>query len=117
MLYGLLASVQASAARTAETAALGLGAGIALLIGLGFWTLAGWLFLISVTTTLNAAVVIASLYTGLGLLIFGILSARARKRRNSAALRETAAAAPAANLGSIAQAFMGGYAAGSATRP
>lgn len=118
MLAGLIANIQITASRTAHTAVLGAGGVLALLIGLGFWTLAGWLYLTTVTTALNAAMIVGGIYTGLGLIVFAIMSFRSRHYRRLKLERARLAAAhtPGAEIGSIATAFMGGFSAGSKAR-
>lgn len=118
MLAALITNLQLTATRTAHTAVLGAGGCVALLIGLGFWTLAGWLFLSSVTTSLNAAIIIGAIYTGLGLMTFVAISIRSRRIRRMRALRAQTVAAHATKteLGTLAAAFMGGFSAGSRGR-
>lgn len=74
MLQGLQNKIHNTVARTARKAALGLGASLCLLAGLGFLTLAAWIYLVSVTTALNAALVLGGIYTGVGLILVVVLS-------------------------------------------
>lgn len=87
-------------------------AGLAILAGLAFWTAAGWFFLLTVTTPLNASLILGALYTGAGLIGFGIVSMRSRK----AAAPRKPAKAPEATLESLVSAFITGLNAGARTR-
>lgn len=99
MIATLIPLVQNTARDAAKTAALGLFGAIFLGVGLLFLTLAGWLFLMSVTSALTAALVFGLMYLGIGLVLFGVISYRSRARRRArlaAAQSAAAAAAPTA---------------------
>lgn len=83
MLNRVLQTAQASAAHTARTAALGLAGGLLLAVGAGFLTLAAWLVLLTVTTALNAAVILGAFFTGLGIIILVVASARQKPSQAS----------------------------------
>ena len=120
MLALLLQSVQATAARTAQTAVLGLVASVTFLIGMAFMTLAAWLVLVSVTTPLVAALILGFFYMGIALIILALMSARSRARRRQ--LRTAATTATAASvvtgggLTQFALAFIAGLTAGRKAR-
>jgi|AntRauMFilla1563_2_1112583.scaffolds.fasta_scaffold45534_2 hypothetical protein len=110
MFDRIMASASAQAAHTARSTAIGLGAGILLCIGIGFWTLAGWMFLLTQTTAVNAAMIIGALYTGAALLGFGFLASR------HAVPPPTAQPAPP-TFDTLVAAFMTGLSAGSRRHP
>jgi|AntRauTorckE5430_2_1112549.scaffolds.fasta_scaffold12883_3 hypothetical protein len=101
--------VIAKTKHAAGTAGIGLIASFALCIGLGFWTLSAWMFLLTQTTPLNAAIILAAVYTGAGLIGFGVVSSRKRSHVQHQP--------PAtATVDSLMSAFMTGVKAGSSTR-
>lgn len=117
MLALLTHQLQVTATRTAHTAVLGMGAGICLLIGMGFLTAAAAIFLASVTTALATTLILGGLYAGIGFILLMVMSmrSRARERERAAAL----AAAPAAAAGSLTgviAAFLSGLSAGKRAR-
>ena len=113
MLSHLVARVRVQVEQSAQTAAIGLFVFIALSVGLVFWTMAGWLFLLTVTTPLNAAVILAAVYTGIGLIALAMASVR---RKKPVVRPEPVAAAPDASLEGLLAAFMTGMNAGARTR-
>ena len=64
------------ASHVARSAAIGLGAGVCLFVGLIFWTIAAWLFLVTVTTVQITALIIGSVYCGAGLIGFALIGSR-----------------------------------------
>lgn len=103
-----------AAARTVRKTVIGLGAGLCLLAGAAFLTLAAWLFLITVTTTLNAALIIGGTYFGLGLILVGVASADSSSDR-----QESQSAQQDSNdhvVPKLIAAFMTGLQAGRSTR-
>lgn len=114
MLTQLVLRAEAKAARTARSAAIGFGAGVCLCIGLFFWTVAAWIFLLSVTSAGAAAVVLACAYTGAGLIGLGVLSLR--RRRVPPAAVAPPAPPPAVGLDGLVDSFMKGVQAGSRVR-
>ena len=65
MLSAVMQHLRGSARRAARTAMLGAGAAILLLIGLLFLTLAAWLYLVTVTTAMTAALILGAALAGL----------------------------------------------------
>lgn len=119
MLNRLALTAQETAARTAQTAVLGLGAIVMLAIGMVFLTIAAWIGIAAVSSTLTAALVIGGAYFGLGFVMMAILSMRQRAIRR--ARLAAAAARPAAPilpvlLSEVIVAFMGGIRAGQKSR-
>lgn len=112
MFDTLIWRARAKARRTAKMAAIGLGASIALAIGLAFWTAAGWFFLLTLTTPLNAAVIMAAIWTGAGLIGFAITAALGDKPSTPA----TPPPQTAPTIESLIAAFVSGMTAGSKTR-
>lgn len=112
MLTHLLHKARAEAEHTVGTVKIGLFAGIALGVGAGFWTLAAWLFLVTVTTPLNAAVIIGAVYSGAGLIGLGVAASRKRKPKVSAVPAPEAAA----TMDGLVGAFMTGLTAGTRAR-
>ncbi len=83
-------AIERKATEAAQTAAFGLGAFLCLVVGGVFLTIAGWLFLLTITTALIASLIIGSTFFGIGLIIFAGLSMRAQARKRQkreAALR------------------------------
>ena len=113
MLSHLVARARVQVEQTAQTAAIGLFACVALTVGLVFWTLAGWLFLLTVTTPLNAAVILGAVYTGVGLIGLASVSMRRKKPVPQPA---PVAPAPEATFEGLMAAFMSGMNAGARTR-
>lgn len=115
MLSLLLAKAQDSAAHKARMAAVGLGASIALFVGFAFLTLAAWLFLISVTTALVAALILGCTFVGIGLITLSVMSSISKSRKR--ARQQAAAAAPQdPGLAGLAAAFVTGMTAGAKVR-
>lgn len=101
------------ATRTAQTAALGAGAVFLLAIGLMFMTLAAWLYLVSVTTALIAALIMGAAYLGVGCLLLVIMSARSRHKP---APPPTVATTADSMLMQVITAFITGITAGRQSR-
>ena len=59
--------VAQKATRTAQTAAIGFGAMLCLIVGGAFLAVAAWLFLLTITTPLVACLIMGSLFFGMGL--------------------------------------------------
>lgn len=112
MLEHFASRVRAEAEQTAQTAAIGLFATLAIATGLAFWTLAVWLFLLTVTTAINAAVILGAFYTGAGLVGFAIASVRRKKPVSKPQQPQP----PEATLESLLTAFMSGMNAGAKAR-
>ncbi|NNE53480.1 MAG: hypothetical protein HKN30_13895 [Sulfitobacter sp.] len=118
MLAALVATAHDAASRTARNAVLGLGAVLCLAVGLGFMTLAAWLFLISVMPPLNAALILGCAYFGISLTILAILSIKKRAYRRARARAALARTNPtsAQSLTEMIAAFMTGVNAGRKAR-
>ena len=114
MLSHLVHNAQTAATRTAQTAALGVAAVLVLFVGLGFLTLAGWLLLLTVTTALNAAVILGCIFTGVAMLIFASIAIRGRARKLE--IQAELAAAKNDGVANVAMAFMAGITAGQKAR-
>jgi hypothetical protein len=112
MLDSIFASARIRAAHTARSTAIGLGAAVFLCVGIGFWTAAGWMFLVTQTTALNAAIIMGALYTGAALVCFGVIAARHAKPLP----KPQPAVQPAPTFDNLVAAFMTGLSAGSRTR-
>lgn len=65
MFDRLLTTARAQARETAQTAAIGVFAIVALAVGISFWTVAGWLFLLTVTTAATLEKLIAAFISGM----------------------------------------------------
>lgn len=113
MFDTLISQARNSARRSAKTAAISAGAAVALAVGLAFWTAAGWIFLLTLTTSLNAAIIIGALYTGAGLIGFAIASMRGSKTPPPQPAQPPKGAP---TIESFITAFMTGVTAGSRTR-
>ena len=72
----------------AQTAAIGLGGLLFMVAGVFFFTLSAWLFLLTVTTMLNAALILGAAFFGIGLIFIAVASGRSktdpRKRKKAA---------------------------------
>lgn len=119
MLNRLALTARETAARTAQTAVLGLGAILMLAIGMIFLTIAAWIGIAAASSTMTAALVIGAGYFGLGLIMLAVLSMRRRaiKRARLAAV----AAPPVAPtlpvlVSEVILAFVGGMRAGQKSR-
>lgn len=99
--------LKTKAKQAARTAGIGAAAMLALAIGLMFWTLAAWLFLLTQTSPLGAAAILGALYSGAGLI--GVAVVLMRKEP-----QEQPTATP--TIDSLVSAFMTGVKAGSRTR-
>lgn len=110
-------NIKSKAASTARRTAFGLAAGMAMLVGLFFLTLAAWIVLVNVADSLTAAIVLGAVYMGIGL----ILLAFALTRRNEPpvyheALRSTSQRASDPAFKGVAAAFFEGLGAGLTAR-
>lgn len=78
MFDHLAQKAQVKASQTAQTAVLGLGASLLLAVGVGFLTAALWIYLVTVSTALTAAIIIGAIYFGAGLIMIAVMSAKRR---------------------------------------
>jgi hypothetical protein len=102
-----------AAARRAGFTFLGT---VFLLIGIGFLTAAAWIVLSEMRDPLFAALVLGGVFVGLGLIFFGISMSRYVRVRVAAPPPPAGTHALAYALPALAEAFMMGISAGSATR-
>ncbi len=114
MLTNLVRKAQNTAARTARKTAFGAGALACLGVGLGFLTAAAWMFLLTQTTPMNAALILGGVYSGVGFVLLAIMGSIGKsdseeKPTESAAMVE-------ADIAKIITAFMTGLSAGRRTR-
>ncbi|MCX8228011.1 MAG: hypothetical protein OTI35_18230 [Sulfitobacter sp.] len=124
MLNAVTEKVAQRAAETAQTAAIGLGAGLCLLVGSVFLAAAGWIFLLSITTALLACLIMGGVFFGAGLVMVAVVSIRSRnlKRKREAELLRIQAqqrAQPFGGVEGIAAlviALINGFKAGKKTR-
>jgi hypothetical protein len=124
MLNVLLDRVALRATETAQTAAIGLGAGICLMVGSVFLAVAAWLFLLTITTALTACLIMGGLFFGVGLVMMAAMNIRSRhlqRKRAAELLRleaERRAMGPTGIEGivGIVVALINGFNAGKKTR-
>lgn len=112
MFPNLLSQARAQARHSAGTAGIGVFAGLALCLGLAFWTGAAWYLLVALTTPLNACLILGAIYTGAALIGFAIVSMRAKKP----VAPPEPAKQPEATMDNLVSAFMTGLTAGARTR-
>lgn len=111
MLSNMLANARAQARHSAQSAGIGVFASLALIVGLAFWTGAIWLFLLTLTSPLNACVILGAAYTGAGLIGFATITMRRAKP-----VQQTSTKPPQATMDGLVSAFMTGLTAGARTR-
>ena len=112
MLENVLAQARAQASHSAQSAGIGVFAGLAMAVGLAFWTGACWFFLLTLTTPLNACLIIGAVYTGAGMIGFSIVSMRSRKPQPP----PTPVKRPEATMEALIGAFLSGLDAGARRR-
>lgn len=76
MFDRLIQRAEDSAARTARKAALGLGAGIFMVVGVGFLTVAAWMLISALLSPLHAATIIGATFLGVGLILVGFAASK-----------------------------------------
>jgi len=115
MLSGFIRQAQRTAKQTARKAALGLVGGLFALAGTSFLTLAAWLYLMTVTTALNAALILGAAYMGLELIFLALSAA---KTGPSAHQKPAEPAEPKQDdmMSQVVTAFMTGVQAGQKAR-
>lgn len=102
-MFDLIEKKAKAAARSIVLSSVG---GLSLAVGLAFLTVAAWIFLTAVATPLTAALVIGGVYTGLGLIMMGLSSARSTEPAPVARTHAPSEAPP------LMQAFLHGMQAG-----
>lgn len=115
----LISAVKHRSARAIRRALIcGLG-GIFLAVGLGFLTSAAWILLEDAYSALSAALILAALYAGIGLIMLGIVaSSRSRDAHDSrtAPLRDPTTPPQPGTIPPLAEAFIIGLNAALAAR-
>lgn len=115
MFDGVIHRAQDAAARSARKAALGLGASLCLAVGAGFLTVAAWLFITTLTSAMNAALIIGGVYMGVGFILIGVMSSKDTTK--TAPRHGTTPQSSDADMGpKIVEAFMTGVRAGQNAR-
>ncbi|QIE47331.1 hypothetical protein G5B38_18370 [Pseudohalocynthiibacter aestuariivivens] len=116
-MFGIVDSLRQDARAAARTAALA-SAGVLLgIVGLGFLTVALWMFIVIVSTPLTAATVIGALYSGVALILLAIASSRrSRVTTDPAPAAAPPPPPPAAPFVQMAEGFAMGMQAGRAAR-
>jgi site-specific recombinase len=115
MIAQISARIQDAVSRTLQSIVLGAGALFCLSIGLAFLTLAAWLYLISVTTSMMAALILGSVYAGIGLILLAVASSGPRRSKAKYAKRLDQPNEEA-EIAKIVAAFMTGVTAGRKSR-
>jgi len=112
--------VSEAASRAAITAAFGTVALVALVVGLGFMTLASWLVLVTVMAPEMAALTLGLFYLGLALLMLVVIAVRKNVHQSELshpAPKHQAANPQEATLATVLNAFTTGVSAGREARP
>ncbi|MDF3357277.1 hypothetical protein HKX10_07340 [Sulfitobacter sp. KE33] len=115
MLSSVMQHLRGSLRRALRTAMLSAGAVLFLLIGLLFLTLAAWLYLITVTTTLTAALILGAVYFGMGFLLLAIAGSDGEAAAQPSR-QEDSAASDHDGLKNLVMAFLAGITAGQKAR-
>lgn len=76
MINKVIDQAQSKAAQTARSAAIGFGAGLFMLAGLAFATLAAWLVLVAISTALNAALILSAAYFAIAFFLLAFARVR-----------------------------------------
>lgn len=71
-MLGIASKIKDEVRATARSAVLSLAGAILTAVGLGFLTLALWLFLLTVGSALAAAVIIGAIYCGAGFILLAV---------------------------------------------
>lgn len=116
----MLATVTYAARDAAKRTAFGFVSMLFLVVGLGFFSVAGWIAIVAAADVMTAALVLGGGYVGLGLILAALAARRTRVPVHAA---HPAAAAPpghpagnAALFLGIAEALAAGIAAGQTAR-
>ena len=113
----MLTQIKHTATKAARKAGLMTGGLLCVVIGLGFLTVAAWLYLAAAIDRPSAAMIIGAIYAGLGLLLVGFASLKSPTSSESKSrfdpLRDAESQAkPATNSSPLMQAFLFGLQAG-----
>ncbi|MFG6589914.1 phage holin family protein [Sulfitobacter sp. 1A12157] len=115
MLSSVMQHLRGSVRRALRTAMLSAGAALFLLIGLLFLTLAAWLYLITVTTALTAALILGAVYFGIGFLLLAMAGADAEGAAPPSRPKDPATSEHD-GLKNLVMAFLAGITAGQKAR-
>lgn len=116
-MHGIAASIGAEVRATARTASLGVLGLVFALVGIGFLTVALWLFVVTVGSALIAAVIIGALYCAVGCLLLAIAASRSRAQERAKRLAAAQAAPDARSpFVQMAEGFAIGLQAGRSAR-
>lgn len=110
----MIGQIEHKLRRTAQKTAIGAVGSILILVGVGFLTAAAWMGLSLIADSLVAASVIGGAYTGVGLIVLGVSSARSKREAYVPPQKREVHGAEA--LTGLAGAFMEGMSAGMAAR-
>ncbi|WP_224825073.1 hypothetical protein [Cognatishimia sp. MH4019] len=108
----MLSAIENAFARAGRRAALGICASILIAVGIGFLTTAGWIVLEVAFGALQAALIIAAIYSGVGLVIIGVLMSSGDSEQTPKP-ETTETAAKAVTAPPLVEAFLYGLQAGS----
>lgn len=118
-MVGLVSAIKHRSARAVKLALMrGVGA-VFLLIGVGFLTSAGWIVLEDAYSSLAAALIIAAIYLGIGLILLAVASGSKESPAHAskmAALRDPATPPTPGTMSPLAEAFIIGLNAAHAVR-
>jgi len=105
--------IKDKAAQTAKRAGLISAGGLCCLVGAAFLTLAAWFYLVAVLDPMAAALILAGVYLGLGLILIGVGSSRTAHHPQTPPPSYAAKPAEASGFSSpLVQAFLHGLDAG-----
>ena len=105
----MFSAIKQSAAKTAKRSALGLLGGLIMAFGVAFLTVAAWIAISISADPFTAALIIGSVYTGVGLIILAFALSKKPHARPSTPPQT-------ANYGAVVESFINGFAAGSTVR-
>ena len=114
MLSGVMHHLRGSIRRAARTAMLSASAALFLFIGLLFLTFAAWLYLLTVTSAMMAALILGAVYLGVGFLLLAIAGSSQQVPPPQA--EESQAASEHDGMKNLVLAFLGGITAGQKAR-
>ena len=113
----MLDNLKSAAANTAKRTAFGFAAGLCLLVGLVFMTIAAWIALVSIADALTAALVLGAVFIGLGLIFLAFaLTRRSESPVYHEAFKARAEEPSKVGANSIIGAFFEGLGAGLTAR-
>lgn len=116
---GLIGAVKQKSARAIRRALLNACGGVLVAIGLGFLTCAAWIMLEDAYSAIAAALVLAGIYGGLGLILLGVAASSGTRDKadpETAPLRDPSAPPQPGAMPPLVEAFMIGLNAALAAR-